>query len=424
MLPRLLTRASLLPSTRNLSLSSQAQQATSSVRPEPGEWHLPPPLTQLSDEEVALKETVKRFSNDVIAPLVKEMDKTSKMDPRVIEGCFENGLMGVEVPAEYGGAEANFFNLILIIEEISKVDPAVGTLVAVHNTLSVPLLTKYGTEEQKQKYLTRIHKDWVASFCLSETSSGSDAFALKTVAKKDGDDYVINGSKFWISNSTQAKFFLVMANADPSKGYKGITCFLVDRDTPGLTVGKEEDKLGIRCSSTCQVFLDNVRVPKSSILGEVGIGYKMAIDCLNAGRIAIGAQSLGLAQGCFDQTIPYLQERKQFNNRLIDFQGMQHQVADVATDIEAARLLVYNSARLKEAGLPLIKEAAMAKLFASNVATKTARNCVQWMGGVGFTKEFIQEKFYRDSMIGTIYEGTSNIQLNTIAKLLDKEYQQ
>jgi short/branched chain acyl-CoA dehydrogenase len=309
------------------------------------------------------------------------------------------------------------------VEEISKVEPAVGTLLAVHNTLTVPLLTKYGTEEQKQKYLTRIHSDWVASFCLSEPASGSDAFALKTVAKADGDDYIINGSKLWISNSTQANFFLVMANADPSKGYKGITCFIVDRDTPGFTVGKEEDKLGIRASSTCPLFLDNVRVPKSAVLGQVGQGYKMAIECLNTGRIVMGAQGLGIAQGALDQTIPYLQERKQFNARLIDFQGMQHQIAEVATEIEAARLLVYNAARMQEAGLPLVKEAAMAKYYATEMAVRAATKCVQWMGGVGFTKEYPMEKFYRDAMIGTIYEGTSNIQLNTIAKLLDKEYQ-
>ncbi|KAH7718558.1 Protein ACDH-1 a [Aphelenchoides avenae] len=393
------------------------------VRPEIEGWPVPPPLTQLSEEELAIKETVKKFSNDVIAPLIREMDRTSRMDQRVIDGCFENGLLGVEVPAAYGGPELSFFNLVLIVEEVSKIEPAVGTLVAVHNTLTVPLIVKYGTEEQKQKYLTRIHKDWVASFCLSEPSSGSDAFALKTVAKKDGDDYIINGSKMWISNSTQAQFFLVMANADPSKGYKGITCFIVDRDTPGFQIGKEEDKLGIRASATCQLFFDNVRVPKSAILGEVGKGYKMAIECLNSGRIAIGSQSLGLAQGCFDVTIPYLQERKQFNSRLIDFQGIQHQVADVATEIEAARLMIYNAARLQEAGFAPIKEAAMAKLYASNVGMKTARECVQWMGGVGFTKEFPQEKFYRDSIIMPIYEGTSNIQLNTIAKLIDKEYQ-
>jgi short/branched chain acyl-CoA dehydrogenase len=418
---RLVSRA--LSQIRQLSISSASRQVAAVRQESSGEYAYPPPLTQLSEEELALKETVKRFANDVITPLIRDMDKTSKMDKRVIDGCFQNGLMGVEVGADYGGPEAPFFSLVLIVEEISKVEPAVGTLLAVHNTLTVPLLTKYGTEEQKQKYLTRIHSDWVASFCLSEPASGSDAFALKTVAKADGDDYIINGSKLWISNSTQANFFLVMANADPSKGYKGITCFSVDRDTPGFTVGKEEDKLGIRASSTCPLFLDNVRVPKSAVLGQVGQGYKMAIECLNTGRIVMGAQGLGIAQGALDQTIPYLQERKQFNARLIDFQGMQHQIAEVATEIEAARLLVYNAARMQEAGLPLVKEAAMAKYYATEMAVRAATKCVQWMGGVGFTKEYPMEKFYRDAMIGTIYEGTSNIQLNTIAKLLDKEYQ-
>ncbi|KAH7699137.1 ACDH-1 protein [Aphelenchoides avenae] len=378
----------------------------------------------LSEEEKALADTVRRFGNDVIRPLVREMDATSKMDKRIIDGAFENGFMGIEIPSKYGGAESTFFNVVLIVEELAKVDPSVSVFVDVHNTLVAPLVTEFGTEEQKQKYLTRCHKDWVGSFCLSEAGSGSDAFALKTVAKPDGDDFLISGTKLWITNAGHANFFLVMANVDPSKGYRGITSFLVDANAPGLSVGKPEDKLGIRASSTCPVHFDSVRVPKSAVLGEIGKGYKMAIECLNAGRIGIGAQMLGLAQGCFDQTVPYLQERKQFNSRIIDFQGMQHQVADIATEIEAARLLVYNTARLKEAGLPFIKQAAMAKLYASNVATKATSKCVEWMGGVGFTKEFPVEKFYRDCKIGTIYEGTSNVQLNTIAKLIDSEYKQ
>uniref|UniRef100_A0A1I7S0M1 Short/branched chain specific acyl-CoA dehydrogenase, mitochondrial n=1 Tax=Bursaphelenchus xylophilus TaxID=6326 RepID=A0A1I7S0M1_BURXY len=384
----------------------------------------PPAVTQLSEEEFALKDTVKKFSNDVIRPLVREMDASSKMDSRVIRGTFDNGLMGVEIPEEFGGAGAPFFSVVQIVEELAKVDPSVSVFVDVQNTLVVPLIQEYGTQAQKEAYLTRLHKDWVGCFCLSEAESGSDAFALKTTAKPDGDDFLINGTKLWITNSSHAELFLVMANVDPSKGYRGITCFLVEKTAPGLSVGRPEDKLGIRASATCPVNFDNVRVPKSAVLGEVGKGYKMAIECLNAGRIGIGAQMLGLAEGCFEQTIPYLQERKQFGQRLIDFQGMQHQIADVATDIEAARLLVYNAARLKGSGQPYIKEACMAKLYASNVATKTTSKCVEWLGGVGFTKEFPIEKYYRDCKIGAIYEGTNNIQLSTIAKLIDTEFRQ
>uniref|UniRef100_A0A915DGI8 Short/branched chain specific acyl-CoA dehydrogenase, mitochondrial n=1 Tax=Ditylenchus dipsaci TaxID=166011 RepID=A0A915DGI8_9BILA len=392
--------------------------------PRPDTDSAPPPLTQLSEEEQTLKDTVKRFSHDVVSPLVREMDQNSKMDPSIISGTFNNGFMGVEIPTEYGGPGSSFFNVVLIVEELAKVDPSVSVFVDVQNTLVAPLIMEHGTEEQKQKYLTKISTDWLGAFCLSEESSGSDAFALKTVAKEDGDDYLITGNKLWITNAGHAKFFLVMANANPSKCYRGITCFLVDRDQPGVSVGKPEDKLGIRASSTCPVYFDNVRVPKSAILGDFGKGYKMAIECLNAGRIGIGAQMIGLAQGCMDLTVPYTQQRKQFGSRLIDFQGVQHQLADLACEIEAARLLVYNAARLKESNLPYIKEAAISKLYSSNVASKVSGRCVELMGGVGFTKEYGVEKFYRDCKIGTIYEGTSNIQLNTIAKLIDAEYQQ
>ncbi|CAK5053515.1 unnamed protein product [Meloidogyne enterolobii] len=392
------------------------------------------PLTQLSEEEVAFQDSVKNFSNNVIKPLVREMDENSKMDQKVIEGTFSNGLMGIEIEQKYGGPESTFFNLILVIEQLAKVDPSVAVLVEVQNTLVASIISEFGNEEQKKKYLPRICTDWVklgiffkinlkvGSFCLSEVGSGSDAFALKTVAVPKGDDFLISGTKMWITNAGHAKFFLVMANADPSKGYKGITCFLVDRDSPGLTVARHEDKLGIRASSTCPVHFDEVRVPKSSILGEYGKGYKMAINCLNAGRIGIGAQMLGLAAGCFDLTVPYLQERKQFGKRIIDFQSVQHQLADLACEIEATRLLVYNAARLAEANQSFIKEAAIAKLYSSNVATKVTSKCVELLGGVGFTKEFPIEKFYRDCKIGTIYEGTSNIQLNTIAKFIDDEH--
>uniref|UniRef100_A0A7I4YUM5 Short/branched chain specific acyl-CoA dehydrogenase, mitochondrial n=1 Tax=Haemonchus contortus TaxID=6289 RepID=A0A7I4YUM5_HAECO len=386
------------------------------------EGHPPPPVTQLSEHELQLQDTVRRFSQNVVKPLVREMDEKSHMHQSVITGVFENGFMGIEVPEAYGGPGTSFFDAIIVIEELAKVDPAVSTFVDLQNTLVLPLILELGTEEQKQKYLPKACTEWIGSFCLSESGSGSDAFAMKTVAKKDGDDFLINGSKLWITSSSHAKFFLVFANADPSKGHKGITCFLVDRDQPGITVDKEENKLGIRASATCPVYFENVRVPKSAILGEYGKGYKYAIECLNAGRIGIGAQMVGSAQGCFDATIPYLQERKQFGSRLIDFQGLQHQIAQTAVEIEAARLLVYNAARMKENNIPFVKQAAMAKLYGSQVASATTSKCIEWYGGLGFTKEYPVEKFYRDVKAGAIYEGTSNIQLNTIAKLIDLEY--
>lgn len=386
------------------------------------EGHPPPPVTQLSEHEQHLKNTVKRFSNSVVKPLVREMDENSQMHQSVITGVFENGFMGIEVPEVYGGAGSLFFDSILVIEELAKVDPSVSAFVDVQNTLVTPLILQLGTEEQKKKYLPKCCTEWIGSFCLSEAESGSDAFAMKTTAKADGDDYLITGSKLWITNAGHASFFLVFVNADMSKGYKGITCFLVDRNQKGVSVEKKEDKLGIRASSTCPVYFDNVRVPKSALLGEFGKGYKYAIECLNAGRIGIGAQMLGLAQGCFDSAVLYLQERKQFGSRIIDFQGVQHQVSQVAMEIEAARLLVYNTARMKDNGIPFVKQAAMAKLYSSQVATTATSKCVEWLGGVGFTKEYPVEKFYRDAKIGTIYEGTSNIQLNTIAKLIDAEY--
>jgi short-chain 2-methylacyl-CoA dehydrogenase len=312
---------------------------------------------------------------------------------------------------------------IVVVEEISKVDPAVAVLVDIQNTLVNSLITRLGTKDQKEKYLTKLATCSASSFALSEPTSGSDAFAMKTTAKKDGNHYVLNGTKMWISNSDVADIFLVMANADPSKGYRGITTFILEKEMEGLSVGKKEKKLGICASGTCMLHLDNVRVPEENILGEYGKGYQYAAGFLNEGRIGIGAQMVGLAQGCFDATIPYLLERKQFGQDIFSFQGVQYQVAEVATLIEAARLMTYNAARLQENGLPFLKEAAMAKLYTSQVAQKVTIMCIDWMGGVGFTKDFIQEKFYRDCKIGTIYEGTSNIQMSTIAKLLRKEYQ-
>ncbi|XP_042075676.1 short/branched chain specific acyl-CoA dehydrogenase, mitochondrial isoform X2 [Haplochromis burtoni] len=369
-----------------------------------------------------MREAVKKYAQERISPLVSQMDENSQMDKEVIKSLFEQGLMGIEIDPEYGGTGSSFFSSILVIEELAKVDPSVAVLCDIQNTLINTLFVKLGTPAQKEKYLNRLSTDMIGSFCLSEAESGSDAFALKTRAEKHKDYYVINGSKMWISNAEHAGVFLVMANVDLSAGYRGITCFIVDRDTEGLEIGKKENKLGLRASSTCPLNFDNVKVPEKNILGEVGHGYKYAIGMLNEGRIGIAAQMLGLAQGCFDHTVPYTRQRMQFGKRIFDFQGMQHQIAHVATQIEAARLLTYNAARLKEAGRTFIKEACMAKYFSAEVATLTTSKCIEWMGGVGFTKDYPIEKYYRDCKIGTIYEGTTNIQLSTMAKFIDKEY--
>ncbi|XP_039965631.1 short/branched chain specific acyl-CoA dehydrogenase, mitochondrial [Bactrocera neohumeralis] len=379
-------------------------------------------LTVLTDDERVMKETVAKLAQEQIAPLVKKMDEEHKFDPSVVQAVFENGLMGIEVDPDLGGSGCNFLTTILVVEELSKVDPAVAALVDIHNTLVVSLMMKVGSEEQKKKYLPKLAQEYPGSFALTEPGAGSDAFGLKTVAKKDGNHYVINGTKMWISNSDVAGVFLVFANAKPEAGYRGITAFIVDRDTPGLIVNKPEDKLGIRASGTCMITFDNVRIPEENLLGEFGHGYKYAAGFLNEGRIGIGAQMVGLAQGCFDHTIPYLLERKQFGKEIYEFQSMQHQIATVATEIEAARLLTYNAARLQEQGKPFLKEAAMAKFFASEVAQRATIKCIDWMGGVGFTRDFPQEKYYRDVKIGAIYEGTTNMQLSTIAKVIKKEY--
>ncbi|XP_062382083.1 short/branched chain specific acyl-CoA dehydrogenase, mitochondrial [Sardina pilchardus] len=383
-----------------------------------------PPLQTYSEEESMMKEAVKKFAQEQILPFVSEMDENSKMDEKVIRSLFEQGLMGIEIDPQYGGTGSSFFASILVIEELAKVDPSVAVLCDIQNTLINTLLSKLGNEVQKEKYLTRLATDMVGSFCLSEAESGSDAFSLKTRAEKCKDYYIINGSKMWISNAEHAGVFLVMANVDPSAGYKGITCFIVDRETEGLHIGKKENKLGLRASSTCPLNFDNVKVPEKNILGHIGHGYKYAIGMLNEGRIGIAAQMLGLAQGCFDQAVPYTRQRVQFRKRVFDFQGMQHQIAHVATQLEAARLLTYNAARLKEAQRPFIKEACMAKYFTAEVATLTTSKSIEWMGGVGFTKDYPVEKFYRDCKIGTIYEGTTNIQLTTMAKFIDQDYDQ
>jgi len=374
-----------------------------------------------SDEELAMKETVSKLSREKFAPLVQRMDENSKMDPDVVRSLFDNGLMNIGVDPKYDGVGASYFATILAIEELAKVDPSISVMVDVHNTLFNETLMVYGTEEQRQKYLPRCAVDLIGAFALSETNSGSDAFALKTSAREDGDSYVINGSKCWITNSEQAGAFIVFANADFSAGYKGITAFLVDKQTPGLTIGKPENKLGIRASSTCPLIFEDVRVPASNIVGEFGKGYKIAIETLNEGRIGIGAQMLGLAQGVFDHAVKYTLEREAFKQKIFDFQGMQHQIAEVAIKIETARLLVYNAARLREAGLPYVKQAAMAKYHAGEVAVYSSNKAIEWMGGVGFTKDYPVEKYLRDSKIGQIYEGTSNIQLNTIAKIIKSE---
>uniref|UniRef100_UPI00358DFFB6 short/branched chain specific acyl-CoA dehydrogenase, mitochondrial isoform X1 n=2 Tax=Myxine glutinosa TaxID=7769 RepID=UPI00358DFFB6 len=380
------------------------------------------PLRSLSEDECMMREAVARFAQEKIAPLVSEMDRKSEMHPSVIKGLFENGLMGVEIPEAYGGADSSFFCSVLVVEELAKVDPAVAVMCDIQNTLINALLQKLGTLSQQQMYLPRLAQDTVGSFCLSEVESGSDAFALKTKAEKCGDHFILNGSKMWISNAEQAGLFVVMANADPAKGYKGITCFIVERESEGLVIGKKEEKLGIKASSTCPVHFDNVKVPASHVLGEIGQGYKYAISMLNEGRIGIAAQMIGLSQGCFDYTVAYTKQRKQFGQRIFDFQGMHHQIAHVASMIEAARLLTYNAARLQETGQSFVKEACMAKYLAGEVATLTTSKCIEWMGGVGFTTSFPIEKYYRDCKVGAIYEGTTNIQLSTIAKYLDKEY--
>ena len=380
------------------------------------------PLTILSEEEQMFQDAIAGFAKDRIGPLVSEMDEGAKISPALIEQLFEMGLMGIEIPEKYQGAGATFFSSILAIEALAAVDPSVSVMVDVQNTLVINAIINYGTEEQKQRYLPKLATEWVGSYALSEAGSGSDAFALKARAEKKGDRYILNGSKLWITNGAESSVFLVMANLNPELGYKGITSFLVERDFPGFSVGKKEDKLGIRASSTAEILLENCEVPLENCLGAEGIGYKIAIETLNEGRIGIGAQMLGLAQGAFDYAMGYILQRKQFGQPIANFQGMEFQYARAAMDIEAARLLVYNAARLKDAGKPFLKQAAMAKLYASEVAERVASQCIEFLGGVGFSREYPVEKFYRDAKIGKIYEGTSNMQLATIAKLLRKTY--
>jgi alkylation response protein AidB-like acyl-CoA dehydrogenase len=377
-----------------------------------------PPVTALTEEEQMFRDTVRQFAEENVAPRVHDMDRDAKMDPELIPQLFELGLMGIEVPDHLGGAGSSFFTAVLVVEELSRVDPSVGVLVDVQNTLVNNCLLRYGAESLKQRFLPRLAGEVVGAYALSEAGSGSDAFALQTRATQDGEGWVLDGRKLWITNGGEAGIFIVFANVNPEQGYRGITAFIVERDQAGFTVGKKEDKLGIRASSTTELVMDGCRVPTENVLGEVGKGYKIAIETLNEGRIGIGAQMLGLAQGALDHTVRYVQEREQFGRRIGDFQGVQFQLAQMRVELEATRLLVYNAARLKDAGLPFIEQAAIAKLYSSQAAQRIASTCIDLYGGYGFTKEYPVEKLYRDAKIGTIYEGTSNMQLQTIAKFM------
>ncbi len=378
--------------------------------------HSPSPLTHLSEEENLFYSTVRQFAEETIAPLVRTMDDEQKLAPVLVKQLFELGLMGIEVPEEFGGAAGSFFDAVLAIEAISTVDPAVAVLVDVHNTLVINAIRRWATEDQKRHWLTRLAANTAGAYALSEAGSGSDAFALQTRAERGDGGYRLNGRKLWISNAHEAELFIVFATLDTSAGYRGITAFFVEKNTPGFTVGRKEDKMGIRASSTCELILDNCQVPDSNLLGEPGKGYKIAIETLNEGRIGIGAQMLGLAEGAFSHAVRYAKERRQFSKPIAEFQAIQFQLAEMATQIEAARLMVYNAARLKDAGEPYVREAAMAKLFASQVAESVASQCVEIFGGNGFVRDYPAEKYYRDAKIGKIYEGTSNMQLATIAK--------
>lgn len=376
----------------------------------------PPALTTLSEDEVMFRDAVREFAEAEVAPRVPRMEAAGEIDSDLISMLFELGVMGIEIPEHFGGLGSNLFTATLVVEELSRVDPSVGVLVDVQNTLVNNALLRWGTPEQRASYLPRLAAGTVGAYALSEAGSGSDAFALALRADPDGDDWILNGRKLWITNGGEAGLYVIFGTVRPELRHKGITAFLVERDMPGFTVGKKEEKLGIRASSTTELILDDVRVPAENVLGELGVGYKVAIETLNEGRIGIGAQMLGLAQGAFDHTLRYVQEREQFGRPVAEFQAVQFQLARMATEIEAARLMVYNAARLKDHGERFLREAAMAKLFASRMAQRVSSRCIDLHGGYGFTREYPVEKLYRDSKIGTIYEGTDNMQLQTIAK--------
>lgn len=378
----------------------------------------PQPLTFLSEDEALFQSTVRQFAQEQIRPYVREMDEAGVFRSDILTQFFQMGLMGIEIPEELGGQGGSFFQAVLAVEELSAVDPAAGVIVDVQNTLSINALLRWASPEQKTRYLPRLAANTVAAYALSEAGSGSDAFAMATRAEDRGDHFLLTGRKLWITNAAEAGIFLLFANARPETGYKGITAFLIERECPGFRVGKKEDKLGIRASSTCELILDNCRIARENVLGQVGEGYKIAMETLNEGRIAIGAQMIGLARAALEYAVAYAKQRKQFGKTIGEFQGVQFELAKMATEIEAARLLVYNAARLKDAGRPFQTEAAMAKYFASEIAEKAASKAIEVHGGVGFTKDYPVEKLYRDAKIGRIYEGTSNIQLLTIAKKL------
>lgn len=376
-----------------------------------------PALTVLTEEEAAFKEAVREFAVGEIKPLVHKMDSEKMMDPELIKKLFEMGLMGIETPEAYGGVGSSFTMACLAVEELGRVDGSVSVLVDVQNTLVTNAFLRWGNEKQKSKYLPQLAQEKVGAYALSESSSGSDAFALKLRAEEKGDTFVLNGHKLWITNGGEAEIFLVFANINPEQGYKGITGFIVEKSTPGFSIGKREDKLGIRASSTVELVFDNCEIPKENVIGEIGKGYKIAIETLNEGRIGIGAQMLGIAQGAYDATLDYVKTREQFGKPIGNYQGVQFQLAEMRTQVEASRLMVYNAARLKDSGKDFVKEAAMAKLYASRSAEQVASLAVDLFGGNGFTTEYPVEKFFRDAKIGQIYEGTTNMQLQTIAKM-------
>ncbi len=373
-------------------------------------------LTILSEEELLFHETVTSFARDEIGPHVREMDERGEFRASLIDQFFELGLMSIETPEQYGGQGGSFFQAVLAVEALSTVDPSAAVIVDVQNTLVNNALIRWGSEEQKQRYLPKLARDTVGAYALSEPGSGSDAFALATRAEDSGDHFEITGRKLWTTNAKEAGLFILFANVNPEAGYRGITAFLIEEDFPGITVGKKEDKLGIRASSTCELILERCRVPKQNVLGEGGKGYKVAIETLNEGRIGIGAQMVGLAHAALAHALSYAKERKQFGKPIAEFQGLQFELARMATEVEAARLLVYNAARLKDSGETFLNQAAMAKYYASEMAGRVTAKAVDVLGGVGYTKDYPVEKLYRDAKIGTIYEGTSNIQLQTIAK--------
>ena len=379
-----------------------------------------PPLTKLSEEEELFRDTVRDFAEREVRPRVAAMERASAVDPALLAKCFELGLMGIDIPESHGGAGGNLLMTVLAVEELSAVDASVAIFVDVQNTLVNTLLRKWASDDVKRRYLPRLASDLLGAYALSEPESGSDAFGLQTRATRRGSGWILEGRKLWITNGAEAGLFIVFANSDFTKGYKGITAFAVERGFRGFSVGKKEDKLGIRASSTCELILEGCEVPAANVVGEVGVGYKVAIETLNTGRIGIGAQMIGVARGALTATLEYAKERKQFGKAIAEFQAVQFQLAQAATELEAARLMVYNAARLETAGEPYTTQAAMAKLFTSQVAERVTSLAVELFGGYGYTKEYPVEKFYRDAKIGTIYEGTSNMQLNTIAKQILK----